>query len=317
MMGPLWKRRFRRVAWGCFAFWLFIVLFAHPFFAVVAPSGGEVLVVEGWMHDEGLKEAADLFNEGGYDHLYITGTPRPFAYYLHDGDTVVLRFAKPTNGKLLLGAAGLPGASWSLTIDGTASTSRSVTGDIQDNTIELHDARDIRIVAASKTPPPSGEPVLFLGRLWVDGRNAHLLGATITIHRTNGNKEPGRPTFAHEAYFILQGKGVPADRMTVVPTWVVDKSRTLSTARDLIALANTQGIKSFDIATVAVHARRTRNMYRKAKGTPDGVGIIALHDPWCQRWTWWMNYYGWFQVGKELVAWPAPWLFDNPDPEAE
>ena len=60
---------------GALAFWLVIVLFAHPFFAVVAPSGGEVLVVEGWMHDEGLKEAADLFKEMGAAVTIMGGGP--------------------------------------------------------------------------------------------------------------------------------------------------------------------------------------------------------------------------------------------------
>ena len=310
-MGAIWKKRLGRAALLFVGLWLLAVLFAHPFFAVVAPSGSKVLVAEGWMHDEGLKEAATLFLEGGYEHLYLTGTPRPFAYYLHDGDTINVQFAKPTSGELLLGAAGLPGASWSLMIDGSTARSGAVDDELSDNTIDLDNARDVRIIASSKAPPPSGEPILFIGRLLMDGVNAHLLDAVMTIHRADGSEEPGRPTFAHEAYFILQGDGIPADRMTVVPTWTVDKSRTLSTAHDFISFANAHGVTSFDVATLAVHARRTRNMYRKARGAKDGVGVVALHDRWCQRWTWWMNYYGWFQVGKELVAWPAPWLIND------
>ncbi len=51
-------------------------------------------------------------------------------------------------------------------------------------------------------------------------------------------------------------------------------------------------------------------MHRIARGN-HAVGIVALHDPWCERWTWWGNYYGWFQVLKETLAMPMPWLVDR------
>ena len=310
-MPPRWKKILRRVLITSVVLWLLAVLFAHPFFAVVEPSGSKVLVAEGWMHTEGLKEAAKLFARNGYERMCITGPPRPFAYYLAVGDTIEVRFAEPTTAALIIGTAGLPGASWQVQLDSIPFITTAVNGAMTDTELKLNHVGTARITATSPDPPASGEPVLFIGSLLVGGRNAHLINATIRIRRADGSTVEGQPTFAHQAYYILQNLGVPPDRMTVIPTWVVKDSRTLSTARDLVAYADVNGITSFDVATLGVHARRTRNMYRKARGTDAGIGIIALHDKWCQRWTWWTNYYGWYQVLKESVALPAPWLIDD------
>ncbi len=310
-MGPVWKKRLKRCLRGCFVAWVLAVLFAHPFFAVTEPGGGKVLVVEGWIHDAGLKEAATLFEAGGYEHMYITGTPRPFSYYLANRDTITMHFADPVSGELVLGVAGLPMGHWSLVVNGTEVFSGLTTNGIVDTSHMLQEASSVHIIASSTSPPANGEPVLFVGSLLLNGVNGHLLGADVSIHRASGNTEPAQPTFAEQAYFLLRENGIVGNRMTAVPTRSVDQSRTLSTARDFVGYANAHGITAFDVATLGVHARRTRNMYRKARGERDGVGIIALNDPWCQRWTWWMNYYGWYQMMKELVAWPAPWLIDD------
>ncbi len=314
-MAPRWKKILRRTLITCVVLWLLAVLFAHPFFAVVEPSGSTVLVAEGWMHSEGLKEAAELFCKKGYQQMCITGSPRPFTYYLAVGDTVEMRFAEPTTAELVMGTAGLPGASWQIQADSGVVQTSTVEGDIADMELGLMNAERIRITAGSSAPPASGEPVLFIGRLLIGGSNAHLINATISIHRADGSIEAGQPTFAHQAYYKLREQGVPAERMIVIPTWVVKDSRTLSTARDFIAYADANDIRTFDVATLGVHARRTRNMYRKARGSDEGIGIVALRDKWCQPWTWWTNYYGWYQVLKESVAWPAPWLIDDTDEE--
>lgn len=311
MMGAGWRRRVKISLIAIGAFWLLVALFAHPFFAVTAPSGGHVLVVEGWMHDEGLKEAAKLFRSGNYQRLCLTGTLRPFAYYLGHDDTITVRFANPAKGELLIATAGLPGAGWSLRIDSAEASSGDVTSAIQETVVRTEGFRSLVITASSVSPPSSGEPVVFVGALQLNGSNAHALDCTIEVKRSIGKVEPGQPTFGHQAFGSLCAKGIPAERMTVVPTWHVESSRTLSTARDFAAYARHHGLTRFDVATLAVHARRTRNMYRKAFGTREGIGIIALHDRWCQRWSWWANYYGWYQMLKELVAWPAPWLIED------
>lgn len=311
------RRTIKRTVLAAFVAWLLAVLFAHPFFAVTHRSGGNVLVVEGWMHREGVDEAAELFRGGGYERLYVTGIVRPFTYYLANGDSLVVRFQGPTSGVIQFGTTGLPAASWQLFLDGRSTLSEAVPTSISTVRTDVKACHTLTLKARSSSPPPDSAPVLFVAGMDLNGTNVHSLPVEITLHRADGSTMAGQPTFSDQAFHWLVESGVPADRMLRVPTTVVRGSRTFSMARDLVAFATANGIRSFDVATLGVHARRTWNLYRKAAGPRHVVGVVSLHDPWCQRWTWWTNYYGWFQVLKECVAWPLPWLVDEDDPNAQ
>lgn len=290
--------------------WVLAVLFAHPFFAISEPSGGKTLVVEGWMHEAGCQEAARCFVRGGYEHLYTTGTPRPFAYYLRIADSIIVFVDPPVSGELVIGAAGLPGCIPSFWVNGRNMGIGRGTDLMQETTVQVQELRQLLIVGNSNDPPPSNEPVLFIGHVSIEGTDLHLLADSIVIHRANGVVEPASPTYAHQAYQRLRGYGLRTDQMTMVPTWTVNESRTLATAKGFLEVADRSNIDAFDVATLSVHARRTRAMYRKARGSEKGIGIIALNDPQCGRWTWWMNGDGTSHVAKELIALPAPWLLE-------
>jgi hypothetical protein len=62
-----------------------LLCWVHPFLAVNAPIGGEVLVVEGWIPDYALREALREFRVRGYPRLITTGGPVPegmaFSYH--------------------------------------------------------------------------------------------------------------------------------------------------------------------------------------------------------------------------------------------
>lgn len=49
----------------------------YPFFAVTKPVNGELLVVEGWIPDYALEEAAAVFRQGNYTYLVTTGLKSP------------------------------------------------------------------------------------------------------------------------------------------------------------------------------------------------------------------------------------------------
>jgi hypothetical protein len=49
----------------------------HPFLAINEPSGGKILVVEGWMEPYHLDQAVAVFREGSYELAVATGTPLP------------------------------------------------------------------------------------------------------------------------------------------------------------------------------------------------------------------------------------------------
>jgi hypothetical protein len=313
-MKGLLRGRWRKLFAAMAVAFLLVLLFGHPWFAVKRPSGGKALVAEGWMHTEGLRETARLFHSGGYERLYLTGTIRPFAYYLLSGDSVVVDFGTAQQGEIKLGIGGLPGAAWELSTSGTVLLAGTVDGGVEEHSVQLPAAgiRSCALVIRAASSPGADVPVAFVARFTVNDHNVHGLMSGMGIHQADGTLRPGEPTYAEQGRTALLKDGVPADRITVVPTLHVERSRTWSSARAFTSYAAAHGILRYDVATLGVHARRTWRMYRKAAGTDEGVGIISLHDRWCQRWTWWTNYYGWYQMAKELVAWPAPFLIEDP-----
>jgi len=47
----------------------------YPFLAINEPSGGKILVIEGWMDPEGLDQAVKVFRKGRYELAVVTGAP--------------------------------------------------------------------------------------------------------------------------------------------------------------------------------------------------------------------------------------------------
>ena len=56
---------------GC---WIFLAKI-HPFLAPTQPSGGDVLVLEGWVPDTGIEWVAKAFADGRYQRIYVSGVP--------------------------------------------------------------------------------------------------------------------------------------------------------------------------------------------------------------------------------------------------
>ena len=72
--------------WPTWRGWLFLVVLTggvvvgvmsrlQPFLAVTKPVPANVLVVEGWVPDYVLKDAANEFQQGRYEYLLVTGGP--------------------------------------------------------------------------------------------------------------------------------------------------------------------------------------------------------------------------------------------------
>jgi len=68
---------------GCVFF-----LNVHNFLSVNRPLGGSILIVEGWIPDYCLEEAARVFREGDYRMLISTGGPLKQGSYLREYNTL-------------------------------------------------------------------------------------------------------------------------------------------------------------------------------------------------------------------------------------
>jgi uncharacterized SAM-binding protein YcdF (DUF218 family) len=76
---------------------------SHPFLAITSPVPSDTLVVEGWMNEYGIQQAAAEYANGHYRHLFTTGGPTMGnGGYINDYNT------SASVGAELLMNAGIP-----------------------------------------------------------------------------------------------------------------------------------------------------------------------------------------------------------------
>ena len=88
---------------------------------------------------------------------------------------------------------------------------------------------------------------------------------------------------------LLKKCGLPDERLQMVPSRVMDRDRTYGSA---VALRNwfcehDMHIRSLNVLTENVHARRSRLLFSKALGPGTSVGIIAVPNPDYDSRRWW------------------------------
>ena len=98
--------------------------------------------------------------------------------------------------------------------------------------------------------------------------------------------------------------GIPARLVQMVPSHESGRDRTYSSALALREYFQTNGIavKSFNVLTEDVHARRTRLLFQKAFGADVEVGIIATRDPDYDPAHWWRYSEGVREILGESIA---------------
>jgi hypothetical protein len=165
-----------------------------------------------------------------------------------------------------------------------------------------HPVQQFRVMAWNdRTIDPSSSDIFVLS-FRADGSNVHALQRETVFIRPEGRMEPAWPTYAHRAKGLLMKAGVPEEKITAVPSWGKPDSRTWANASAFGVRAKEDGIKAFDIATVGVHARRSRGLFKEACGPGVTVGVISIPDPYCTAGNWWKSIRGWATLLKEVVG---------------
>jgi hypothetical protein len=103
---------------------------------------------------------------------------------------------------------------------------------------------------------------------------------------------------------ILKKFGVPDDLVQMVPSRVIARERTYSSAvalRDWFREHN-MPLHSINVLTEGAHARRTRFLYQKAFGKNVAVGVIAVSNPDYDPTQWWRYSDGVREVIGESIA---------------
>lgn len=124
-------------------------------------------------------------------------------------------------------------------------------------------------------------------------------------------------TFASVGAESLVAAGAPKGLVQMVPSHVSGRDRTYSSALALREYFQTNGItvRSFNLLTEDVHARRSRMLFQEAFGPDVAVGIIAVPSPEYDPAHWWRYSEGVREVLGESIAWCyAEFLFHPKKP---
>jgi uncharacterized SAM-binding protein YcdF (DUF218 family) len=113
---------------------------------------------------------------------------------------------------------------------------------------------------------------------------------------------------------LLRKNGLPNESLQMVPSRVMDRDRTYASA---IALQNwfrehNMPVRSINVITEDVHARRTCLLFKKALGHNVAVGIIAVPNPDYDPRHWWRYSEGVKDVFAESAAYIYATLFFYP-----
>lgn len=103
---------------------------------------------------------------------------------------------------------------------------------------------------------------------------------------------------------LLKKTAIPAELVQMVPSHVIGRDRTYSSA---IALRNwfrehDVQVRALNIVTESAHARRTRLLFAKALGPEVRVGVIAVPSPDYDPRRWWRYSEGVKEVIQESAA---------------
>jgi len=112
----------------------------------------------------------------------------------------------------------------------------------------------------------------------------------------------------------LKAVGVPSGSVQMVPSRVMGRDRTYSSAvalRDWFRERN-MTVRSLNIVTEDAHARRTRLLFQKAFGDEVVVGIIAVPNADYDGRHWWRYSEGVREVVGEAIAYIYARLFFHP-----
>lgn len=262
-----------------------------------------VLVVDGWMPQEALSHAAALIAERNYEGVITTGAVRPCAYPLAHGETLIVRSTEELTPPIRVRISGLRGARWSLLCGSDTLEEGTIATERRTVIVDHRGCTELRLAARHGTITDAAIPVLYVLGVAALSGNVHRSGARVTIMSANGVDRPGSPTHADAAAQHLVSLGVPQAMVHALPTWPAGRGRTRRAAMDAVRLAHAEGMEALDVATLGVHAARTRHHYRREAGGTLEVRVIALADSRCPDNGWWRNGRCWLDLAKELTGW--------------
>ena len=106
----------------------------------------------------------------------------------------------------------------------------------------------------------------------------------------NGGYINDYQTAANVGADLLKKEGIPATLIQVVPSHVIGRDRTYSSAvalRDWFREHDLK-VRAINILTEGAHSRRTRLLFKRALGSDTSVGVISVPSPDFDAKRWWL-----------------------------
>ena len=105
----------------------------------------------------------------------------------------------------------------------------------------------------------------------------------------NGGYVNDFQTVASVGADLLKKEGIPSDVLQMVPTRVIGRDRTYSSAVALKVWFREHNlqVRNLNLLTEGAHARRSRLLFREALGEEVNVGVIAVPSPDFDARHWW------------------------------
>jgi uncharacterized SAM-binding protein YcdF (DUF218 family) len=106
----------------------------------------------------------------------------------------------------------------------------------------------------------------------------------------NGGYINDYQTAANVGADLLKKEGIPANLVQAVPSHIIGRDRTYSSAvalRDWFR-EHDLNVRAINILTEGAHSRRTRLLFKKALGSDVSVGVISIPSPDFDAKRWWL-----------------------------
>lgn len=144
----------------------------------------------------------------------------------------------------------------------------------------------------------------FVAKVANDYTDIYTTGGVTLADRKSRNDAD---TYASVTKTRLMRAGVPAAKLHVVPSWIVKRDRTYSSALALREWCRTNNVQltAVNVVTLGPHARRSRLLHEKALGKGVKIGIIPLTNEEYDPEHWWRYSEG----VKETLSETAAYLY--------
>jgi hypothetical protein len=295
---------------------------AYHFLSISESVAPDILVVEGWLHEDALSQAKKEFSKRNYRLLLTTGFPNDKGYLMGSNGKLVfymdhrITASKDNIYKITLLVRGTKAkkayphfilfADTFLIGDGYSSFFKRT---FAYNIICNNPPDSVILKFDNDAVTRYGDRNMFIYSISVNNQVFRTDNENvICYYRKNGEyylHQQLSPSSAQDAANYLKDSGIPDSLIIPVITTHKIKSRTFTTALDIKEWLriNTPGPKhALTVFSQGPHARRSYILYKKAFGTSADIGIISCPTGSFDSSNWWQTRTGWESILYETAG---------------